>query len=138
MTRYVAGLSFSSTTNIVALIRKNKPEWQKGKLNAIGGKIEEGETPEEAMIREFKEETSVTVNSWREFLVLLGFGYEVHFFVTELPDTTMLNLWPGAEDEIVDVYDYNNLPADVVTNLRWIIPMAIDPWLPEGTVTETH
>jgi 8-oxo-dGTP diphosphatase len=38
-------------------ILKDRPEWQKGKLNLPGGKIEEGETPEEAAVRELKEET---------------------------------------------------------------------------------
>ena len=42
---YVAGFLFSRDGSLLALILKNKPDWQKGKLNAIGGKIEDGETP---------------------------------------------------------------------------------------------
>ena len=38
------------------LVLKDKPAWQKGKLNLPGGKIEEGETPEQAATRELKEE----------------------------------------------------------------------------------
>lgn len=38
------------------LILKNKPDWQAGKLNLPGGKVEEGETPQQAIIRELKEE----------------------------------------------------------------------------------
>lgn len=46
-TIYVAGFLFGPMPrhNYVALIRKNKPDWQKGKLNGIGGKVEAGETP---------------------------------------------------------------------------------------------
>ena len=44
-------------TNDVLLVRKDKPEWQKGLLNLPGGKIEEGETDIEAAERELKEET---------------------------------------------------------------------------------
>lgn len=61
------------------LIRKTHPEWQKGKLNGIGGKIEKKEkltsngivdhwlleTPFEAMIREFHEETGITTTRER-------------------------------------------------------------------------
>ena len=39
------------------LILKDRPEWQRGRLNLPGGKIEEGETPEEAATRELEEET---------------------------------------------------------------------------------
>jgi 8-oxo-dGTP pyrophosphatase MutT (NUDIX family) len=51
----------------ILLVLKDKPEWQNGKLNLPGGKIEEGETPQMAAVRELEEEsgykplTSVTV-----------------------------------------------------------------------------
>src|SRR5947207_2773047 len=41
----------------VLLIMKDKPEWQKGFFNLVGGKVEDGETPEQAALRELKEET---------------------------------------------------------------------------------
>lgn len=57
---YVLGFAFSRDGEEVVLIIKQKPDWQKGKLNGIGGKIEpEDESPLHAMIREFKEETGV-------------------------------------------------------------------------------
>ncbi len=37
MKNYVAGLMFSQDKTCVALIVKNKPDWQKGLLNGIGG-----------------------------------------------------------------------------------------------------
>jgi 8-oxo-dGTP pyrophosphatase MutT (NUDIX family) len=39
------------------LVLKERPAWQKGRLNLPGGKMEEGETPVDAAIRELKEET---------------------------------------------------------------------------------
>jgi 8-oxo-dGTP pyrophosphatase MutT (NUDIX family) len=55
--RYVVGFLFSEDESRVLLVWKNRPAWQDGKLNGVGGKIEAGETPLQAMEREFKEET---------------------------------------------------------------------------------
>ena len=40
----------------VLLVKKNRPAWQNGRFNLIGGKIEVGETPEQEALRELKEE----------------------------------------------------------------------------------
>ena len=58
---YVAGFCFSECGGRVALIRKLKPEWQRGLLNGIGGKMEPGESLHSAMVREFEEETGAHV-----------------------------------------------------------------------------
>lgn len=42
------------------LLAMKKKGFGKGKYNGVGGKLEEGETPEEAMIRETEEEIKVT------------------------------------------------------------------------------
>ncbi len=65
MQEYVCGFMFSPDKKQVALIRKTKPEWQKDLLNGIGGKIESGESPHEAMVREFYEESGNTY-VWRK------------------------------------------------------------------------
>ncbi len=41
------------------MIRKNRPDWQAGKLNFPGGHIEEGEEPQIAAARELFEETGL-------------------------------------------------------------------------------
>jgi 8-oxo-dGTP pyrophosphatase MutT (NUDIX family) len=60
---YVLGFVFNLDKTKVALMRKTKPEWQRGRLNGIGGKIELGETSITAMHREFKEETGQPSNT---------------------------------------------------------------------------
>ena len=72
MTEYVAGFFTSPYGDQVALVRKEKPAWQKGRLNAIGGKIESGETPADAMRREFLEEAGLDVSDWKHFVTLTG------------------------------------------------------------------
>lgn len=65
--RYVLGFAFDNGQNHVLLIHKNRPAWQARKLNGIGGKVEEGETPDQAMVREFQEETGIDTKEagWR-------------------------------------------------------------------------
>ena len=67
MTSYVLGFAFDERGR-VALIEKQKPEWQKGRYNGIGGKIEANEKcvpgasiGQVAMAREFEEETGVLI-----------------------------------------------------------------------------
>tara|TARA_Y100000766_G_C18822098_1_gene563514 strand:- start:178 stop:666 length:489 start_codon:yes stop_codon:yes gene_type:complete len=62
--KYVGGFYFSEDFSKVALILKNKPDFLKGQINFIGGKIEENETSKDAMKREFQEEANKEINNW--------------------------------------------------------------------------
>ena len=48
--------------NEVLLVLKDKPEFQKGRLNLVGGKVEANEAPYDAAIRELKEETGLDLS----------------------------------------------------------------------------
>ena len=48
------------------LLAMKKRGFGEGKYNGIGGKIEKGETPEEAMIRETQEEINVTPTKYEK------------------------------------------------------------------------
>lgn len=61
---YVVGFAFTPNSRVV-LIEKQRPDWQRGKLNGVGGKVEIGEGFHAAMAREFYEETGVEHNDWR-------------------------------------------------------------------------
>lgn len=63
MEHYVVGFAFTQDLSEVILIKKNRPSWQVGLYNGIGGHIEPGEYCIEAMLREFKEETSVATDA---------------------------------------------------------------------------
>lgn len=89
MKEYVLGFMFNNEIGQLgecALISKTKPEWQAGLLNGIGGKIEDGETPLDAMIREFQEETGYHQKEWKQFATMIGHAHwKVYCFVCEGP-----------------------------------------------------
>lgn len=49
----------SGPDNWVLVVHKDRPEWQRGKINLPGGHVEPGETFEQAAVRELVEETGV-------------------------------------------------------------------------------
>jgi len=135
---YVVGFLFRNLVDgrgysSVVLIEKNKPDWQRGKLNGVGGKIEEGELAEEAMIREFREETGAEVRTWDKFCVLACGEHVIHFFKSFV-QVAAVNIQSLTDEPVAwfMVDDLPNLP--VLPNLRWLIPLALDPDDPAGTL----
>ena len=123
---YVAGFLFSEDRERVVLIKKNKPAWQKGCLNGVGGKIEPGETNKQAMRREFLEETGLDISTWREVIDLSSpAGWVVHFF-TAYGDVDQAKTM--TEEEVV-VASVKSLPENVLYNLHWLVPIGLDETL---------
>lgn len=150
-TKYVAGFLFDKEGENVALIEKLRPDWQKFKLNGIGGHIDRKtencqchtfacddqnfdpctcrwETPEEAMYREFIEETGLEINDWHEYTVLSGPHFEVYFFQAYSDELYSID---SKTDEQVRVYEVAHvlnpsIACPLIPNLRWLIPMALN------------
>lgn len=127
MPRYVVGLAHDGQR--MAFVKKNRPEWQAGLLNGIGGHIEDfDKSPLDAMVREFEEETGVLVPNWR-YLVKMTYPLqaEIWFFTTKVPASTLNSLY-AATDEAIEVHsiEYPSLyPHLFIRNLRWIVPLAL-------------
>jgi len=72
--KFVIGFLLDPTLSLVLLLRKNKPAHMEGLLLGVGGKIDEGESPIQAMAREFQEEAWPNSNEshlcWHEFCTL--------------------------------------------------------------------
>jgi 8-oxo-dGTP diphosphatase len=119
MKEYVVGFLFDGKGN-VALINKTHPEWQKCRLNGIGGHLEVGETPLQAMNREFKEEAGCDNLNWRRFCRVYGNGYKLHLYRAESLDADIKSM----TDELVGWYAMNKLPDNILPILSWAIPMA--------------
>ena len=124
-TEYVVGFLFSDDRKKVALIRKQRPEWQRGKLNGIGGHIDEYESRDQAMVREFKEETGRYITAkWTPYCTIKNADFVVYFF--KAFSTVDLALLDSPTDEEIVIYEVDALPDNVIPNLRWLIPMALD------------
>jgi len=131
-TEYTLGFVFSANKVNVMLIEKQKPDWQKGKLNGIGGHIEKGETPLEAMIRECKEETNLDITNWQPFLVMEGDNFQdekwkVHCF--RAFDNSSYKVLFETKEGKVKLYDVEEIIKGehiTIPNLKWLIPMCLD------------
>ena len=126
MRKYVLGFIFNEDLSKVLLINKLRPEWQAGKNNGIGGKIEDGETPYEAMIRETKEESNIDTEYWGWLHVgnMSGIDWEVIIYTTKYDgdeyDAKTLT------DEQIEWFDVNDLPSEALYNLGWLVPLSLD------------
>jgi 8-oxo-dGTP diphosphatase len=125
MQHFVNGFLFSADRTRVALIHKNRPAWQAGRINGIGGKVEAGEENIDAMAREFAEEAGVTLppEAWHPFATLGGEGFVIHFYRAF---SDRIDEARTVETEEVAIYPVDDLPKEVLHNLRWLIPMALD------------
>ena len=130
--KYSCGLIFNPDKTEVLLIRKNRPSWQFGVFNGIGGKVEGEETALQCMIRESKEETTIIDENWREIAHLCGndLSWCVTFFAIYNQDFKKINpltdelLYPIMIKDIFNrqSYFYNS----IIKNLRVIISLALD------------
>lgn len=67
LNRYCLGFLFNEDCSEVLLIRKQRPNFQRGRWNGLGGLAESGEGPRAAMVRQTKEESGIVTaeEDWR-------------------------------------------------------------------------
>lgn len=126
MKTFTLGFVFNTTMKRVALIEKRRPDWQAGKHNGIGGKIEPGEKSIACMVRELAEESGMASKEpdWTYIALLHGADWNMDVYAlihngaeSELRTTT---------DETVGWFDVSNLPVTVLSNVPWLIHLAKD------------
>jgi 8-oxo-dGTP diphosphatase len=117
----------------VILIRKNRPDFQKGKWNGIGGKLEANESPLDAMVREFREETGIVTQptDWQLTLSMTGAaddantkqGFCVWYY------RTFVSVFPTIQqttDELVNIKYVDELyDTPTLDNMKWILPLQL-------------
>lgn len=130
MISFVCGFAFDIKGESVVLIEKNRPSALAGMHNGVGGRIEFDERPQDAMAREFYEETGLIVTNWAQFaqIMYLRDKLIIHFFFTYLQNLSENYRLTKTTDETpnwVKISDLNNV--NVVPDLKWLIPMALSP-----------
>lgn len=126
MKQYCLGFMFSEDMKRVLMIRKLKPEFQKNKMNGIGGMVEPGETSEQAMVRECIEETGLetTIPQWKKFCVMQTPIYLVDCFWS-IGDIDKFQQLEKEQLEIITVKDLN-VREDLCHNIMWLVHLILD------------
>lgn len=125
--QYVLGFAFSKESGEVALILKNRPAWQQGRLNGIGGKIEPGERLQDAMVREFSEETGVatTTEEWTLFGDILEPEATVYMFRVDLEAERFSQLSSMTDETVMCIHPTDpTLVKYALPNVPGLIAMA--------------
>jgi 8-oxo-dGTP diphosphatase len=134
-THYVVGFVFDFTTQTVLMLRKRRPDFQVGKLNGVGGKVEDVDTfnvtqfkspAHNAMAREWLEEVhgpEILPEQWTEFCVVEDErGWKVTYFYAHAD----VHVCHERTDEMVEVVPFKHLcHFEVLPNVLWLVPMAL-------------
>lgn len=125
----------SSDADQVLLILKDRPDWQKNRYNIPGGKIEPGESPVDAAIRELKEETGYAPVYEPKLMGTMQDGsHIIYCFKAVIADDGVAPRPRHGETEIVSWVSWNEVLKDsrLIPNLRVIIPLVrsgVENWV---------
>jgi len=130
MERYVVGFAFNKDAGEILLVKKLRPRWMRGLLNGIGGHIEKGEPPLDAMKRECKEETGITQITWIYKGIMNGTNNDMKSFECHIFYAHSQNIYRyrQIEDEQLGIYQVSNLQREqMISNTRFLIPLGAYP-----------
>lgn len=131
---YKYTLGFIKRNNQLLMLNREKPFWM-GNWNGVGGRIEEGETPTECMIRETYEETGIIVNDvnskgtviWSNDDGTIGGMY---IFLIDMPINQELNGPVKVTEGILDWKDidwiFNKDNLGIVPNIPFFLNYVLE------------
>jgi 8-oxo-dGTP diphosphatase len=132
MKKYVLGFAFDWKRENIVLIEKQKPDWQKGKLNGVGGKLETTDSSiHDAMVREFFEETGVLTQKqdWTHYATMsfdndiMTGSAEIYVFRMRNNEALQCSTYEEEEVKIIPIDKVYNEP--LMHNLHILIPLAL-------------
>lgn len=106
-------------------MHKNRPDWQAGKINGLGGKIEPGEDNAACIVREIEEEAGLVTKpeEWLHICAMQDTDWRVD--VLGLIWKEEIASAKAKTDEQIEWFEAQSLPPTVIPNLHWLIPLAI-------------
>lgn len=110
----------------VVLTMKQRPAWQAGFLNGIGGQVKEDESPEDAMKRTFSEATGAGTwwQKWERFAIIQNEGRVVSCFRM---NRDRLPTFHQRGDETVTAWKVRSViegKFPTLPDIAWLIPLA--------------
>ena len=137
-TQYVCGFLFNDERDHVALVLKNRPAFQKGKLNGIGGHVEPGEHQDAAMVREFEEETGVCITTWKHYSTIVNHNKKyIVYFYKAFHSEAIKAVKTTTDEEICTVpVSIIHTPA-TMSNLVWLVALAFDDTVQEAVIIDS-
>lgn len=138
---YCLGFAFDYGGNVL-LLRKHPgrgPSSVRNRLNGLGGKIRDGESAVNAMVREFREESGIdtTPDVWRPVVQLwfASSGAVVKVFAARL--LTLADARPAGEALAVFSSDTLGERPDLAPCVPWLVPLCLDAYLTGGDLSIT-
>lgn len=111
----IVTLCFVKKDDKILMINRNKPPFM-GMWNAVGGHLEDGETPIQCAIREIYEEGNIKVDN-AELISISTWNYdddEIYVYVSYLPDDYDISKYPIKINE--GIIDFKEI--DWVLNIK--------------------
>jgi 8-oxo-dGTP diphosphatase len=126
MKKYCLGFMFNEKETDVLLIEKQKPFWQKGKFNGLGGEIEGNETSNDAMSREFKEESGIDTNTdeWKYVIAMSRQDWRVDVFTCKSDNVFDFKTKTNESVNLIPLLELDKY--DIIYNLHWLIQMCLE------------
>lgn len=126
MKEYVLACVFNASLDKILLIQKNRPDYQAGLLNGIGGKIEPNERPIEAIKREVFEETNlnISIDYFEPFGSFGNESFKVFLFVTKIDNINEAISKTDEEIKIIEVNKFMFEKYKFVQNFESIFNIA--------------
>lgn len=126
MKEYVLAFIFDTKLNQILLIKKNRPDYQAGLLNGIGGKIEPNETPIKAVHREVFEETNLNIPE-NDFVSFGEFGnefFKIYLFFTKINNINQAISKTDEEVKVIEINEYMFKQYKFVQNFELLFDTA--------------
>lgn len=125
---YTLGLIYNPKNTQILLQLKDKPDWQHGRYNGIGGKVEQNETPDHAMLRKGIEEIGVEA-AWTHKGQIKVNEHLIDLYKTNLSGTSIRYAIKHAQrntNETLDLSWIDQMPENILSNLTYLVPMLAD------------